>query len=57
MELFIKVYFWLSVVSFVLRCLALSYIDYPRKIDRGVDGISLILALPFLVWAAILYLA
>ena len=34
MEFFIKVYFWIALISIVLRFICIGYIDYPRKIER-----------------------
>jgi len=54
MELFIKVYFWLAIISVVLRFICIGYVDYPRETSRGTDTISLMMALPFVAWAAYL---
>jgi hypothetical protein len=54
MELFIKVYFWISLVGIVLRVFLVGYADYPRKTSRGSDAVCLLLSIPFLAWAAYL---
>jgi hypothetical protein len=54
MELFIKVYFWLAALTFVLRAMVLGFGEYPRKIYKKTDTISTIIGVPFLVWAACL---
>jgi len=51
MEFFIKVYFWIALISIVLRFINLGYTDYPRKIERGTDAIGLMLSIPFVIWA------
>jgi len=54
MELFVKVVFWLLGISVVLKCLCLGLLDYPRKTNRLLDLMDLLIALPFLLWAAVL---
>jgi len=54
MELFIKVYFWISIVAFVVRIICISGDAYPRKITKTVDVIATIISMPFLLWAACL---
>ena len=56
MELFIKIYFWMSLVGVVLRILFVGYYTYPRSMSRGDDVINLLVGIPFLVWAAYLVL-
>jgi len=54
MEQFIKVYFWLAIIGSILRLICIGYVPYPRNVDRGADCIQLAIALPFLIWSAIL---
>jgi hypothetical protein len=54
MELFIKVYFWIAAVGFVIRLLGLGFASYPREVSKGCDAVSAIISIPFLLWSAIL---
>ena len=51
---FITVYFWLALISILLRVVTLGWGDYPREISRGIEAASIILSLPFVAWAAYL---
>ncbi len=55
MELYIKVSFWLYVLSVIIRMIYLSFADYPRKntpTSRLADVISLAILVGFTFWAA-----
>ena len=54
METYIQVSFWLSTTLFVLRLMIMSVEHYPRKVNFNTDVASVIMSIPFIIWAGIL---
>ena len=55
MELYIKVSFWLGVVSLVLRVIIMAFREWPRQRTQTLGEYvgEAILTLAFVVWAGI----
>ena len=51
MILFLKVFFWISVLDISARLLNLSFVSYPRKTSRGLDALNVALNGFFMAWA------
>lgn len=56
MELFVKVYFYMGIISVVLLLLTISMGKYPRKIEYslGNDIAKLFISTGFLIWSTYL---
>lgn len=55
MELYIKVQFWITLITIFIRCLAMGLLSWPHKkeITLGEYIGSVIVSLGFLIWAGI----
>jgi len=51
MFLFMKVCFWMFLVSFGLKLICLGIVPYPRTMQRWNDMLDLMILAPFVLWA------
>lgn len=56
MELYIKVVFWIGIITVMLRLIVMTVAEYPRKVKFTLvsDVVTLFVEVGFLVWAGIL---
>lgn len=54
MELFVKVYFWIALIAFILKAITIAINDFPIVLPRGSYIFAFVISIPFIVWAFIL---